>query len=112
MNENVNEEYMKALYEGFSQLLLNPYSSRLGSIPKAFAQKHGRQLIELMGKNGSKLKNMNHDTLKKILVYVEDVIMKQKPSSRTGADLLKSYSPWLASYRSSEFDEVSQPKKK
>ncbi|KAG1019202.1 hypothetical protein G6F26_010314 [Rhizopus arrhizus] len=101
--EHIVKDFIDFLY--VIQLLLNPYSSRLGSIPKAFAQKHGRQLIELMGKNGSKLKKMNHDTLKKILVYVEDVIMKQKPSSRTGADLLKSYSPWLASYRSSEFDE-------
>lgn len=95
------------MYQSFSQLLLNPYSSKLGSIPRAFAQKHGSHLIELMGRNGAKLKNLNRDILKKLAAYVDDVVMKQKPSSRSGADLLKSYSPWLASFKSSEFEEVT-----
>lgn len=60
-----------------------------------------------MGRNGTKLKNLNRDILKKLAAYVDDVIMKQKPSSRSGADLLKSYSPWLASFKSSEFEEVT-----
>ncbi|KAG1168656.1 hypothetical protein G6F71_008958 [Rhizopus microsporus] len=104
-NENVTEDYIQELYQSFSQLLLNPYSSKLGSIPRAFAQKHGSHLIELMGRNGAKLKNLNRDILKKLAAYVDDVVMKQKPSSRSGADLLKSYSPWLASFKSSEFEE-------
>lgn len=64
-----------------------------------------------MGRNGAKLKNLNRDILKKLAAYVDDVVMKQKPSSRSGADLLKSYSPWLASFKSSEFEEVTSRSK-
>ncbi|ORE05303.1 hypothetical protein BCV72DRAFT_250689 [Rhizopus microsporus var. microsporus] len=95
-----NPEHIVKDFIEFLQVL-----TTIGSIPKAFAQKHGSHLIELMGRNGTKLKNLNRDTLKKLAAYVDDVIMKQKPSSRPGADLLKSYSPWLASFKSSEFEE-------
>ncbi|KAG1446515.1 hypothetical protein G6F56_009543 [Rhizopus delemar] len=109
LNGNPSEQFIEELFENFNQLLLNPYSSKLGTIPKAFAKKHGSQLTDLMGRKGSKLKKMNKDILKKISNYVDDVISKQRAPSKTGSDLLKSYSPWLASFKSSDFDEAKVP---
>ncbi|KAI9251048.1 hypothetical protein BY458DRAFT_559563 [Sporodiniella umbellata] len=105
LNGNPSEQFIEDLFENFNQLLLNPYSSKLGSIPKAFAKKHGSQLMDLMGKKGSKLKKMDREVMKKISKYVDEVISKQRAPTKTGSDLLRSYSPWLASYKNSEFDE-------
>jgi hypothetical protein len=105
-SQEAPKSFVVNAFEQISQLLLNPYNARLGTIPKAFAVKHATALREIMGKNGAKLPNMSSKDVAKILQYCENSNQKTSGGSRTGANLLKSYSPWLAKFKIGDHAEV------
>ncbi|KAI8883147.1 hypothetical protein K501DRAFT_333495 [Backusella circina FSU 941] len=98
-SQDTPKSFVVNAFDQISQLLLNPYNTRLGIIPKAFAIKYATELREMMGKNGSKLANLSSKDITKILNYCESSTQKTSSGSKTGANLLKSYSPWLAKFK-------------
>ncbi|KAI8329229.1 hypothetical protein BC941DRAFT_384857 [Chlamydoabsidia padenii] len=100
---DVNSSFLEESYQQFCNLLLDPTNSRLGTIPKAFAVKHASQLREILGKNGSKIKTMSDKQHAKLLKYYQNSIQNQKLPGTP--DLLKSYSPWLSTFQSTNFKE-------
>ncbi|CAO3615261.1 unnamed protein product [Cunninghamella echinulata] len=99
----INNTFLNGAYQQFQDLLLNINSSKLGSIPKAFAVKHSSQLRELLGSNGSQIRNLSEKQLKKLLKYYQINIHNQKLPG--APELLKSYSPWLSTFQSTNFKE-------
>ncbi|KAG0180275.1 hypothetical protein DFQ29_000972 [Apophysomyces sp. BC1021] len=99
---NVSKASIESLFRQFSELLLNPNSKRMGTIPKAFAVRHASQLRELFGKDGSKLLNISRKDLGRIVKYYQTSIQNQKLPG--AAELLKSYSPWLAEFHGANYD--------
>ncbi|KAF7728429.1 hypothetical protein EC973_006107 [Apophysomyces ossiformis] len=99
---NVSKAVIESLFHQFSELLLNPNSKRMGTIPRAFAIRHASQLRELFGKDGSKLLSMSKKDFAKIVKYYQTSIQNQKLPGPT--ELLKSYSPWLAEFHGANHD--------
>ncbi|CAO3576402.1 unnamed protein product [Absidia cylindrospora] len=100
---DVNNTFLDDSYQQFCDLLLDPTNSKLGTIPKAFAVKHASQLREILGKNGSKIRTMSDRQRAKLMKYYQTNIQNQKLPG--APELLKSYSPWLSSFQSTNFKE-------
>ncbi|KAI8098597.1 uncharacterized protein BX664DRAFT_288171 [Halteromyces radiatus] len=100
---DVNNTFLDDAYQQFSDLLLNPTDSRFGTIPKAFAVKHASQLREILGKDGSSIRSMSDKQKSKLLKYYQTNIQNQKIPG--ASDLLRSYSPWLANFQSTNYKE-------
>ncbi|KAF9955057.1 hypothetical protein BGZ72_004086 [Mortierella alpina] len=103
-----NAEQVMALYQDLHRLVLDVNNPRLGSIAKAFAAKHGSKLESLCGKNGQRLTTIsNKDFNAHVIKYCRsEILNKDIPKKHGEADLLKSYSPWLNSFQSTDHDGV------
>ncbi|KAI9359803.1 hypothetical protein BD770DRAFT_319254 [Pilaira anomala] len=91
----------------FDQLLLDPYNSRMGTIPSTFNARHKAGLNKVFGKSGKKLFETPKEVLEELTKYYTTNIdprsgVQENYKSR---GLLKSYSPWLATFKSSDYDE-------
>ncbi|KAF9184663.1 hypothetical protein BGZ51_003206 [Haplosporangium sp. Z 767] len=106
-SRNRNTEQVMATFQDLYRLVLDVGNPRLGSIAKAFAAKHGPKFESLCGKAGQKLAAMsNRDFNGLIIKYCRNEILgKETPKRQGDADLLKSYSPWLNSFQSSDHEE-------
>ncbi|KAI8997006.1 hypothetical protein BDB01DRAFT_840542 [Pilobolus umbonatus] len=104
-DDKINPSFGNDFYHQLDDLLLNISSSRLGSIGKAFAKNHGHQIIRIIGKNGRNLLSSPSEVIKKLQLYLQDVVSNTKSTARNNADLLKSYSPWLASFKGNDYTE-------
>ncbi|ORX51884.1 hypothetical protein DM01DRAFT_1063713 [Hesseltinella vesiculosa] len=100
---DINNTFLEDAFEQFSNLVLNPSSTRLGTIPRAFAMKHGSQLRDLLGKNGSRMRNMSDAQRSKLIKYYQTNIQNDKWPGPP--EQLRSYSPWLANFQGTMFDE-------
>ncbi|KAG0254733.1 hypothetical protein BG011_005543 [Mortierella polycephala] len=107
-SRNRNGEQVMAIFQDLYRLVLDVGNPRLGSIAKAFAAKHGPKFESLCGKTGQKLATMsNRDFNGLIIKYCRNEILgKETPKKQGDADLLKSYSPWLNSFQSSDHEET------
>ncbi|CAO3567705.1 unnamed protein product [Mortierella alpina] len=103
-----NAEQVMALYQDLHRLVLDVNNPRLGSIAKAFAAKHGSKLESLCGKNGQRLTTMsNKDFNAHVIKYCKsEILNKDIPKKHGEGDLLKSYSPWLNSFQSTDHEGV------
>ncbi|KAG0234361.1 hypothetical protein BGX31_004586 [Mortierella sp. GBA43] len=103
-----NANQIMALYQDLHRLLLDVGSPRLGSIARSFATKYGSKIESLCGKTGQRLVSMsNRDFNTNILKFCRgEIIGKDLPRKQGDGDLLKSYSPWLHSFQSSDYDEA------
>ncbi|KAF9965129.1 hypothetical protein BGZ70_005357 [Mortierella alpina] len=101
-----NAEQVMALYQDLHRLVLDVNNPRLGSIAKAFAAKHGSKLESLCGKSGQRLTTMsNKDFNAHVIKYCKsEILNKDIPKKHGEGDLLKSYSPWLSSFQSSDHE--------
>lgn len=99
--------FIDSVFDQMTQLLLNPYSSRMGDVTKSFYNKYRKKLDAALGTAGKNLHSITAETIKKLEEVLgaanNDTQDKKKPLT------LKSYAPWLASFKSSEFDEVCIP---
>lgn len=82
----------------------------MGTIPSTFNARHKAGLNKVFGKSGKKLFETPKEVLEELIKYYTTNIdprsgVQEKYKS---SGLLKSYSPWLATFKSSEYDEVSQ----
>ncbi|KAF8935223.1 hypothetical protein BGZ52_000691 [Haplosporangium bisporale] len=104
-----NKSKVKVLFQDLHKLILDVNNPRLGSIAKSFAAKFGAKLESLCGKDGSRLADIsNKDFNAQILKFCRNEILGKDVSPRKSgeADLLKSYSPWLHTFQSSDFKET------
>ncbi|KAF9986247.1 hypothetical protein BGZ75_002051 [Mortierella antarctica] len=103
-----NAEQVVALYQDLHRLVLDVTSPRLGSIAKAFASKHGAKLESLCGKSGQRLTTIsNKDFNAHVIKYCRsEILNKDIPKKHGEGDLLKSYSPWLNSFQSTDHEGV------
>ncbi|KAG0339299.1 hypothetical protein BG004_006877 [Podila humilis] len=103
-----NRTKVKLLFKDLHSLILDSGNPHLGSIAKAFAAKFGAKLETLCGKDGSRLADIsNKDFNTQILKFCRNEILGKDvlPRKSGDADLLKSYSPWLQSFQSSDHSE-------
>ncbi|KAG0357941.1 hypothetical protein BG005_002930 [Podila minutissima] len=106
-----NKSKVKVLFQDLHKLILDVNNPRLGSIAKSFAAKFGAKLESLCGKDGSRLADIsNKDFNSQILKFCRNEILGKDASPRKSgeADLLKSYSPWLHAFQSSDFKETME----
>lgn len=85
-------------------LLLNAYSSRMGQVPKSFCAKNRKRMEEVFGRKGQNLHKITPSLITKLDNMVNDI--SNDPTNTKKPAVLKAYSPWLASFKSSEFDEA------
>ncbi|KAG0257869.1 hypothetical protein DFQ27_004903 [Actinomortierella ambigua] len=98
------------LYKDMSRLLFGNRgdpTDETGRLLKAYASKHASKLNGYCGANGEKLARMsNKEFNQTVLRYVRNDMMAVEPRRHdSGADLLASYSPWLAKFQTFKTDE-------
>ncbi|KAI8641990.1 hypothetical protein BD408DRAFT_483034 [Parasitella parasitica] len=102
-NDNVSQSFIASKYKDFHQLVLNNYSEKLGTIPKKLASKIANHFIRVLGEKGSKIRRLTSKNLTEL-----DKFCQQHLESRSNPEeekSLKSYSPWLNSFKSIEHDQ-------
>ncbi|KAF8937820.1 hypothetical protein BGZ58_002088 [Dissophora ornata] len=101
-----NAEQIMTIYKDLFRLILDVNNPRLGSIAKAFAAKFGSKMESLCGRTGQRLVIMsNRDFNTNILKFCRTEILGKDLQKKQGeADLLKSYSPWLNLFQSSDHE--------
>ncbi|KAG0227795.1 hypothetical protein BGW42_002714 [Actinomortierella wolfii] len=107
-----NANKLMELYKDMSRLLFGnrdrSTTDEPGRLLKAFASKHASRLNSYCGTNGEKLARMSSKEFNQtILRYVRNEILMAEPRRQdSGADLLASYSPWLAKFQTFKTDEA------
>lgn len=76
----------------------------MGQIPKSFCAKNRKRIEEVLGRKGSNLLKVTPALISKLDSMISDV--SNETTHNRNPVVLKSYSPWLASFKSSEFDEA------
>lgn len=102
-NKDVPQSFITSKYDEFYQLVLNNYTERLGTIPKKQAAKFANHFIRCFGEKGSKIRNLTSKNLAEL-----DKFCRENLDSRASIEEeknLKSYSPWLNSFKSIEHDQ-------
>ena len=76
----------------------------MGEIPKSFSAKNRKKIEDTLGRKGANLHKLAPSLVGKLDSLLTDINNSVVPSKKPV--VLKSYAPWLASFKSSEFDEV------
>ncbi|KAF9970692.1 hypothetical protein BGZ73_006560 [Actinomortierella ambigua] len=110
-SKSKNATKIMDLYKDMSRLLFGNRdrdpTDETGRLLKAFASKHASKLNSYCGSNGEKLTRMsNKEFNQTVLRYVRTEMMAvEQRRHDSGADLLVSYSPWLAKFQTFKTDE-------
>ncbi|KAI8075324.1 hypothetical protein BC940DRAFT_249003 [Gongronella butleri] len=102
---DVNSTFMEDAYAQFSELLLDPSNRRLGAIPRAFALRHGSQLRSLLCNRGGINVAMTEQQRAKLNKFYQSNIQNDKEKAKAPPEQLRSYSPWLAEFQSTNHAE-------
>ncbi|GES81504.1 DNA-dependent protein kinase catalytic subunit [Rhizophagus clarus] len=103
-DDDKTEEIMTSFQEMSSFLLKS--NTRHGIFAKEFVNRHSEYLFNICGRDGSILARMSQNEFKpKIWDYYLKNIKRQDRRAQEGANLLKSYSSWLAEYSSSNVEK-------
>lgn len=103
IGKDVPQSYITAKYNEFYQLVLNNYSERLGTIPKTQAAKFANHFIRTFGENGSKIPKLTAKNFAELDKFIRENLATKSKSEEEKQ--LKSYSPWLNSFKSIEHEE-------
>lgn len=98
---------MASLYNHFNDLLLESYNSRMGKIPNSFNAKYKKGLDTILGKNGNRLLDRPTIVYSELISYFNSNIKDRFTTAHKPTEILKSFAPWLSSFKSGDFDEVS-----
>ncbi|KAI7908116.1 uncharacterized protein BX663DRAFT_493038 [Cokeromyces recurvatus] len=104
LEEDTPQIFIESKYKEFYQLVLNNYSESLGTIPKRIAASHARTFIRYFGENGSKISKLTKEQLEELGNYYKTKIRETIPNDKNRLSL-KSYSPWLSSFKNIEHDD-------
>ncbi|KAI9491166.1 hypothetical protein BDB00DRAFT_874560 [Zychaea mexicana] len=99
-SDDISREYVQNAYNEFNDLVMNSRSSEMGEIPKDFAVLNASYLRDCFGTQGSKLFKMTRTQIQNLRAFAE----KAKKSSKN-PDRLGSYSPFLAEFQGTEWEE-------
>ncbi|KAI8057473.1 hypothetical protein BDF21DRAFT_349187 [Thamnidium elegans] len=102
-----NPDHIVKDFIGLLKLLLDPYNSRMGSIPTAFNARHRGGLSKVFGKNGKRLLDSPAEVVEELTKYYTTHIDPRNGAQERykSGGLLKSFSPWLATFKNNDFDE-------
>ncbi|CAG8455683.1 16904_t:CDS:10, partial [Cetraspora pellucida] len=101
-------EEIKNSFQKMRTFLLDIQNPHYGLflLPKEFANRHAEHLIKSCGRDGSKLARFSQSEFReKVWDYYAKNIKRGEKKSPSVANLLKSYSKWLADFSSSNCDE-------
>ncbi|RHZ54169.1 hypothetical protein Glove_429g27 [Diversispora epigaea] len=101
-----NSESIKASFLRMKSILLDVENPRPGifnilyfdKIRIQFASRHSDYIIQVCGIDGSKLANMNYPEFLVLVNYWKQNVGPGMGEKKSGANLLKSYSTWLAEF--------------
>lgn len=83
----------------------------MGKIPNSFNAKYKKGLETILGRNGIKLLDEPVEVYAALLDYYNANIKDRFLTTQKPTEILKSFAPWLASFKSGDFDEVSFKKR-
>lgn len=79
----------------------------MGKIPNSFNAKYKKSLENILGRNGVNLFDNPSEVYNDLLVYYNGNIKDRFLATQKPTEILKSFAPWLASFKSGDFDQVS-----